>query len=56
MSLQTTARKLGGDSADVTWHGTSFKKRQLRKLGRRQSTTGYDERSVMMPSEDDLEP
>jgi len=27
MNLQTTARKLEGDGADVTWHGSSFQTR-----------------------------
>jgi len=27
VSLQTTARKLGGEGADVTWRGSSFETR-----------------------------
>jgi len=57
MSLETTARKLvAGTGADVTWRGSSFQtsgtecrgQRRPEKLGRRQSTTAYDGRSVMM--------
>ena len=55
-----TCQKTHRDGADVTWRVKSFQTRAAAtgKLGRRQSTTVHDGRSVVMMtlSKDDLEP